>query len=99
MQILVESFSNELIWASYRLFYIGFAAFLINQQTPFFLLLAIDLILAGANLLLLSSIDTVDSKAIISFFILALVATESAIGLALLISHFAIYGPTSSISD
>ena len=82
------------IYQSILLFLIGVIGILINRKNIIILLMCIELILLSINFLLLTSsviIDNIDGQ-IFAFYILVVAASESAIGLSILVAYYRVRG-------
>lgn len=86
-------FFSKLFYAS-SLFFIGFLGLAFNTGNVITLLMSLELMLGGASLAFLSVsyfIDDLEGQ-IFSIFILTVAASESAIGLAMLVVYYKLAG-------
>jgi NADH-ubiquinone oxidoreductase chain 4L len=79
----------NLIYLPYLLFILGIFGFLLNRHQAIFLLIILEILIISSSLLfLLNSLALDDIQGqIFTLFILAIAGGESAIGLALILTH------------
>lgn len=82
------------IYLCILLFIIGVIGIIINRKNIIILLMCIELILLAINFLLLTSsilLDNLNGQ-IFAFYILVVAASESAIGLSILVAYYRVRG-------
>lgn len=82
------------IYQCILLFLIGVIGIIINRKNIIILLMCIELILLAINFLLLTSsilLDNINGQ-IFAFYILVVAASESAIGLSILVAYYRVRG-------
>jgi NADH-quinone oxidoreductase subunit K len=86
-------FISELFYSSF-LFFIGFFGLAFNTGNVITLLMSLELMLGGASLSFITTSFFLDdiSGQIFSIFILTVAASESAIGLAMLVVYYKLSG-------
>ena len=90
----------EFYFLNLFLFLTGIIGILINRKNVILIVVCIELALLSVNsILLLTSVYLDDLVGqILALFILIIAASESSLGLSILISFYRIYGSTSSAS-
>ena len=82
------------IYQCILLFLIGVIGIIINRKNIIILLMCIELILLAINFLLLTSsilLDNINGQ-LFAFYILVVAASESAIGLSILVAYYRVKG-------